>query len=525
MDAVAAPSSSPHDPAAYHREQAAFEALEARITELWGHLNAATYRFLMLVAEFDRHRAYERHGLVDTGQWLHWQCGIGKTAAREKVRVARALEQLPQISASFARGEISYSKVRAMTRVATAATEPVLLHIALHGTASHVEKLVRKYRWTERRDAGRLAQQQHLVRSLDYFFDEHGMLVIHGRLPAEVGALVRKALEAAGDALREAQATAGHDGPPSPRSDEAKAAMAAGTWALEHEERSAPARRADALALVAKSFLAHGADDYALDPAADRYQVVLHVDQAVLQDRLDVDPTEPHACELDDGPALARDTARRLACCGTLIGLVEGEGGEPLDVGRKTRAIPAALRRALKARDGGCRFPGCDRTRFTDAHHVEHWADGGETKLGNLLTLCGFHHRLVHEGGFGVTVTDDGLFVFRKPGGQRIPEAGVAGSFRGNVCSTATLRSFRGSVSSLDGDPPETPAAVSSPVSAEGAEPHLFALNREAGLAIDAHTSRCRWLGERLDYSLAIEGMQLLRDRASAATSRASPGP
>ena len=141
-----------------HRQERGFEQLEAKITELWGYLSAATSRFLALVAEFDRAKGYERHGLANTAQWLNWQCGIGAVAAREKVRVARALEQLPEIADAFAKGEISYSKVRAMTRVATAANESVLVHVARHGTAEHVEKLGRKYRWTQRRDAAKLAQ-------------------------------------------------------------------------------------------------------------------------------------------------------------------------------------------------------------------------------------------------------------------------------------------------------------------------------------------------------------------------------
>ena len=118
------------------------EDLESKITELWGYLNAATSRFLALVAEFDREKAYERHGLANTAQWLNWQCGIGRVAASEKVRVARALESLPEISDAFSKGEISYSKVRAMTRAATPANESVLVSIARHGTAAHVEKLV-----------------------------------------------------------------------------------------------------------------------------------------------------------------------------------------------------------------------------------------------------------------------------------------------------------------------------------------------------------------------------------------------
>jgi hypothetical protein len=181
----------------------AFEELEAKITELWGHLNAATHRFLMLIAEFDREKAHERHGLVNTARWLNWQCGIGSVAARENVRVARALEQQPEISDAFATGEISYSKVRAMTRVATPTNESVLVHIARCGTAAHVEKLVRKYHWTLRRDAGKLARLQHAQRDVTYFFDENGGLILNARLPPEVGAVVRKALEVAVGALRE----------------------------------------------------------------------------------------------------------------------------------------------------------------------------------------------------------------------------------------------------------------------------------------------------------------------------------
>src|SRR6185503_19808690 len=185
------------------RRERGLEALEAKITELWGYLNAATYRLLTLVAEFDREQGYGRHGLANTAQWLNWQCGIGPLAAREKVRVARSLEQLPEIADAFAKGEISYSKVRAMTRVATAASESVLVHIARHGTAAHVEKLVRKYSWTQRRDAAELTQRQHEQRNVYCFFDMDGEFVLHARLPREIGAVVRKALDIAVQEVRE----------------------------------------------------------------------------------------------------------------------------------------------------------------------------------------------------------------------------------------------------------------------------------------------------------------------------------
>ena len=438
------------------RKEHAFEALEAKITELWGHLNAATYRFLLLVAEFDHAKAYERHGLANTAQWLNWQCGIGPVAAREKVRVARALEALPEISDAFAKGEISYSKVRGMTRVATAANESVLVSVARHGTAAHVEKLVRKFHWTQRRDAAKNAQRQHEFRTVSSFFDEDGTFILHARLPPEIGAVVRKALQLAAEAVR----------PPNDVSAETPL------------QTPGNARNADALRHVAETYLKHHGEETVGGSSADRVQVVVHIDQAILSETSAATADGPHRCELDDGPALALDTARRLACDCSVVGIVEGEDGEPLNIGRKTRSIPTAIARALKARDGGCRYPGCDRSRFTEGHHVKHWADGGETKLGNLVTLCSFHHRLVHEGGYGLKATDDGLFVFTRPDGRRVESNGV-NCFRGNISA-------------------------------------LYALTRGAGLAITRETARCQWRGETMDYSHAIESMQFLDSKAPA---------
>ena len=450
---------------------AVFERLEAQITELWGHLNAATYRFLALVAEFDRNEGYARHLLPSTAHWLNWQCGIGMIAAREKVRVARALENLPEIRADFASGELSYSKVRAMTRVATPANEGVLVSIARHGTASHVEKLVRKYRWTQRRDAEKTAQSQHLNRSVHWYFDENDTFVLNARLPPEIGALVAQALQAAEDVLREEVRD---------ERDELRPHVDVNKLAWSSASTARSANRADALRLVAEAFLAMRSDETEATSSADRFQVVVHVDQAVLMKNIEEDDSEPHRAELDRGPALALETVRRLSCDGTVVGVLEGRDGEPLNIGRKTRSISPAIDRALRARDRGCRFPGCDRTRFCQGHHVKHWIDGGETKLRNLVTLCTFHHTLLHEGRFGVTATDDGMFVFTRPDGSRIPDGGPvqtkteSGRFRGIVDADASL--------------------------------------------IDAQTARCKWLGEPMDYSTAIESMQFREEAAKATT-------
>jgi hypothetical protein len=453
------------------RQWKAFDDLEAKITELWGHLNAATYRFLALVAEFDREQAFKRHGLVSTAQWLNWQCGIGPVAAREKVRVARSLEQLPEIADVFAKGEISYSKVRAMTRVATAANESVLVHVARHGTAAHVEKLVRKYHWTQRRDAAKQAQRQHEQRSVSYFFDSDDEFVLTARLPREIGAVVRKALETAVESLREG-----------PGDVSAETAL----------QIPANARRADALRYITELFLAHHGDATGAGSSGDRVQVVVHIDQAILAEQ-QAAANEPHRCELEDGPALALDTARRLSCDSTIVGIVEGEDGEPLDIGRKTRSIPAAIARALRARDSGCRFPGCDRTRFCEGHHVTHWANGGETRLDNLITLCGFHHRLVHEGGYGLRRTDDGLFVFTRPDGRRVEENG-ARCFRGNILPLGDFGPGRAFEDSL----------------------RDYLLKHDPGVSITSQTARCQWHGESMNYDQAIEGMQFLERKAAA---------
>jgi hypothetical protein len=412
--------------------------LEAAITELAGHLNAANYRWLMLIAEFDRRSGWSDGLSQSCAHWLNWKCGIDLGAAREKVRVSHALEELPRISAAMARGELSYSKVRAMTRVACAATEEYFLSIALHGTAHHVETLVRQYRRAlEAEELSREARQQ-ANRSLTYFHDEDGSLVLRGRLPAEVGQLLLKALEAAAEGLRADDVSAEtSDEPPKPS-----------------------ARRADALAIVAESFLKQGAP--ALN-GGERHQIVVHVDAETLH------AGTAGRCELEDGPSMPAETVRRLACDSSVITLLEDKDGTPLDVGRKTRSIPPAIRRALNARDRGCRFPGCPNTRYVDGHHIRHWAQGGETRLHNLLTLCRFHHRQVHEGGVIVQVLDDGAVRFVKPDGRSLD--GVA---RRCVPPLADWTS-------------------------------LVATDRALGIHIDRNTAATRWRGETMDYGLAIE--------------------
>ena len=456
--------------------------LAARITELAGHLNAANRRWLALIAEFDRRKGWSDWVTRSCAHWLNWQCGIDLGAAREKVRVAHALEKLPLIGAAMARGELSYSKVRALTRVACAGTESAFLSIALHGTAHHVETIVRQYRRaTEAAELSRDSRQQ-AGRKVSYFWDDDGSLVLKARLPAETGTLLLRALE-----LAEAEM---------PWQDEAD--VSAETSAAVETPRSA--RRADALGLLAESFLAHGAAPL---NGGERQQIVVHVDQAVLR---------RHAagrCEIEEGPSIAAETARRLGCDASIITIVENEDGEPLDVGRRTRSIPAALRRAMTARDRGCRFPGCTHTRYVDGHHAHHWADGGETKLSNLVSLCRFHHRQVHEGQIVVQRLDDGAWRFVRPDGQ-------------GLVSTA-----HGHTQPFGLDPAADPVRRSGPelftvhrAGCDGTE--LAAAHFAQGLAIDPGTAATRWRGERMDHSYAI-GMLMQRTERTATLRGCAP--
>ena len=376
------------------------KALGEQITELCAYIYAATYQLLVLIREFDEQEGWHQPGLCSCAHWLNFKCGIGMNAAREKVRVARALKDLPKISKAFERGELSYSKVRAMTRIADESNEDYLLKIAHHGTAYHVEQLVSKYRRCQRLQDTENANRQHEERSLAYYFDADGCLVFNGRLPAEQGALLVKALERSLDRSFEAAANDVTAETPEP---------------LE-------ARRADALADVAETYLN---DNDNAGSTADRYQVIVHVSAETLGDELTSrTPAIPGVdrAYLEDGPRVSAETSRRIACDCSTVRVVEDAAVEPLSISRRSRSIPPAIRRALRLRDRGCRFPGCTHTRFVDGHHVKHWSDGGETSLDNLVLLCRRHHRLVHEGGYGCERTVDGRFVFTAPDQRVLPE-------------------------------------------------------------------------------------------------------
>ena len=365
--------------------------------------------------------------------WLSWRCGIAPHTAREHVRVARALQDLPALRNGFANGTLSYSKVRAATRVADRSTDAQLAEFAQHATGAQLERIVRGYRGAL--EASREhAKVQNEKQYLNWSWDESGMLRLRGALTPEDGAAFLAALASAEEQVPQ-----------------------------EVTDRfGAGARHAQGLTLLATRSEAGDAAPC---------ELTVHVDAVTL--------AAEHVnerSEVESGPTIAPELARRLGCDAAVVTIIEREG-RPLSVGRRTRAIPPALRRALRSRDhGGCRFPGCTHTRHLHAHHITHWAHGGATDIDNLVQLCSLHHRLVHEGGYRVSRTN-GRIRFESPTGWEIPERCAAGVARG---------------------------------------PSIEQRNHRRGVVVDARTCVPKSGGDRCDYSIAVEGLCSLAERGES---------
>jgi Domain of unknown function (DUF222)/HNH endonuclease len=431
---------------------AELDRLGNEIAELAVHLDAATARLLDLIREFDARGGWNS-GFASCAAWLTWRVGFAPGAAREHVRVARALATLPRLAQALARGELSYAKVRALTRVATPETEERLLAVGRAGTAEHVERIVRGWRRLDRQAEAREAALQHAGRALHVYPDTDGTVIVRGRLTPEMGRLLVQALTAARATLY----------PPTRRPEAGDS---------PGETPTLVQQQADALALLAETALHHR-----LDPGApgERYQVVVHVDAEVL-----ADAAQPGQSILEDGARVPAGTSQRLACDASRVVMRHDPDGQIVEVGARTRTIPPAIRRALHHRDRGCRFPGCG-VRVGQGHHIRHWAQGGPTTLSNLALLCRRHHRAVHEEGYGVERLGDGELQFRDPNGRLLPAVPP---------------------------PPEVPA---EPVES------LRARHDAAGLHLDARTAMPGWLGEPLDVGWAIDVLHPLAVRSARA--------
>jgi hypothetical protein len=384
-------------------------------------LAAATAAWLRLIAEFDERGGWHGYGIQSCGHWLAWQCGLSPGAAREHVRVARALRGLPLIEAAFAAGRLSYSKVRALTRIAEPDSEASLLEVATELTASQVERTVRQWR---RADVPDEHAEQLDGQSFQFWWDDDGMLTVKARLNTEQGAALMTAIESLAErAARHERALAKKvdDGSPDPGADEPEAARA--------RERIA-GRRIDALASLADA--AADAHRRAGDPP--RREVVVHVDAAVL-----ADDAAAGRAYIEGGPALSAAQARRMLCEATVVTAIEKDR-EPLALGRRKRRGSKAQRNALLRRDGGCARPGCLERRIErlHVHHMRHWLFGGTTDLANLVLLCESCHGLVH---------DLDLVLSRQ--GRTL----VAATSDGRRVWGAADAAFTGGVADLDADP------------------------------------------------------------------------
>jgi len=411
------------------------DRLGDEIADLSAHLDAATARLLDLIREFDTRNGWN-NGFPSCAAWLSWRVGLDLGAARERVRVAHALETLPRLAHALARGELSYAKVRALTRVATPETEERLLAVGRAGTADHVERIVRGWRRMDRKAEAQEDARRHARRELYMYQGDDGMIVIRGRLAPEVGAVLAQALAAARETLYQRTRTeVGAVRPPN----------------VSAETPTMAQQQADALGLLAETALHHG-----IDPGGpgERYQVVVHVDAPVLEDA-----DAPGQSALEDGARVSAETSRRLACDASRVVMQHGRDGRVVEVAARTRTIPPALRRALRYRDRGCRFPGCG-SRFGQGHHIRHWARGGPTTLSNLAMLCRRHHRAVHEEGYQVD---------READGQLLPEV------------------------------PRSPEVAGDPVQV------LRERHEAEGPVLHARTGTPGWMGERLSVAYAID--------------------
>ncbi len=532
--------------------------LRRAVTRMAAHINLADWRFIKLIAAMERTRGWQEGGYCNLGNWLDHRCGLGPCAARERIRIGRALARLPRIDAAFRDGVISYSKVRAITRVATPDTDATLLAIAEGSSAAQLESLVRTYERVGADDRECASSEQR--RGLSWYYED-GMLVITAAVPAERGALVIKALQEVVDARKDEReachqsvlpatcrretaepaadgdlegigcaqvASRGSDEAPMHAAGDNSAAAesvvagddfgaaaaparsaaegagatdgngvpAQSEWAAADVSAETPANRAggvdgkvvytqiasadvtnvdaagdvsaetpvdhtggdngegvsmptasaavtdmdvpgsvsaetddlpdwltfelasreqrfaDALVDMAEHCLASGADRWKRRRAGQRYEVMLTIARNELAAQRAAGGARYHV-EPDWG--IDEADARHIACDADLTEFIQDARGNFLNYERRRRIVPARLLQALKLRDHNrCRFPGCAHQRYVEAHHVRHWIDGGETRLENLVLLCGAHHRLLHHGAFHIMIADgDVVFVNR----------------------------------------------------------------------------------------------------------------
>jgi hypothetical protein len=369
------------------------EQLGDDIATMAAKVNVVNHQLLTRIRRFDEIDGWFAQGAMSCAHWLTWRIGLDPGAAREKVRVARALGSLPLIDAAFAAGRLSYAKVRAITRVADVVNEERLLQVALAATGAQLERICRGLRLATRTELDAAKERYVRARVLG-----NGLVKLEIVVTPDESEVILQAIDHARQTIT----------PPTPKPD----ATAAAAPAVDGPKPPAAPRPSavDALVHIASVTISGGAAAVEA-PAPDRCEIVFHVDRHLTA------PDGVLNARLEDGTGVSAETLRRVCCDGGVVAAVVDQQGAVLDVGRRTRAIPTAIRRALWLRDQCCRFPGCMNQRYVHGHHIKHWLHGGPTSLDNLVLLCSFHHRQVHEAGFTLTLLPDGEVEVRTPTG------------------------------------------------------------------------------------------------------------
>lgn len=386
-----------------HPESCSDEELDRAIDAAEAAIAALRRDQLRFVRERDRRRLWERDGCRNMGQWLSGRLGISAFAGMRWTHAAHALEHLPLTSAAFERGTISFDKVLQLARFASGDTEKDLLRYARRASVS----ALRKRADLATRPPVEDHNDDHHARYLEWSrVNDSGAIRFEALLPATSGAIVVKSLRRIADRLPEM--------PPLPQRLEAQEVP--GWFSADGESYMAPAETVmvrDGLPQrMADAWVVMASGEIAADPDPDRATLVVSTTLAALQG-------DDDGCELEGAGVVHPEIARRISCDCRLQWVLRHPNGTAAGIGRAARNIPGYLRRELLHRDGGCTFPGCGTRRFVDGHHIVHWEAGGPTDLDNLVTVCHFHHKLVHEFGWRVDLDEDQIAGWFRPDGRR----------------------------------------------------------------------------------------------------------
>ncbi|WP_435082129.1 HNH endonuclease [Gordonia hongkongensis] len=393
------------------------EVLEGRVVGYAAKITALTADFLELVAELDGRESWRGPGIHSLAHWLSWKAGIAPRTAHEQVRVAKAIRELPVIRTAFREGRLSYSKVRALTRVATPEREAELVNLALSTTASQLDRAVRAMGQIDRNRGVEEERRPPVESTGRWKWNADGSLSVSLRLSPLDGARFL-----AGSVRAEYERTRTCDDPDLPTAGSVPRNTESGSESENSEV--VPSRRRDlwrqvpsnvAPAVVAMADMVH--EGIAMPDLAPGAEILIHAGEGV------------ESAHLDDGPALSEVEVAEARCGASTRDVVSrGMPGRPgklalLGVGRRKRAPNKALVRALFVRDRCCQVPGCGRTRHLHAHHVVFWSAGGRTDPDNLILLCGSCHRSLHRGEFSITAHGEQRFTFHRPDGSEIEAA------------------------------------------------------------------------------------------------------